>query len=35
MIIVLSCLTSLDSSKPIIQKRISVNHDGLSSPITT
>ena len=29
IIIILSCLTSLDSSKPI-QKRISVNHEGLS-----
>ena len=27
-------LTPLDSSKPI-QKRISVNHEGLSTPITT
>ena len=34
IIIILSCLTSLDSSKPI-QKRISVNHEGLSTPITT
>ena len=34
IIINLSCLTSLDSSKPI-QKRISVNHEGLSRPITT
>ena len=34
IIIILSCLTSLDSSKPI-QKRISVNHKGLSTPITT
>ena len=33
-IIILSFLTSLDSSKPI-QKRISVNHEGLSTPITT
>ena len=30
----LSCLISLDSCKPI-QKRISVNHEGLSTPITT
>ena len=34
IIIILSSLTSLDSSKPI-QKRISVNHEGLSTPITT
>ena len=34
IIIILSCLTSLDFSKPI-QKRISVNHEGLSTPITT
>ena len=33
-IIILSCLKSLDSSKPI-QKTISVNHEGLSTPITT
>ena len=32
--IILSCLTFLDSSKPI-QERISVNHEGLSTPITT
>ena len=30
--IFLSCLTSLDSSKPI-QKKISVKHEGLSNPI--
>ena len=34
IIIILSCLTSFDSSKPI-QKKISVNHDGLSTLITT
>ena len=34
IIIILSCLTSLNSSKPI-QKRISVNHEGLNTPITT
>ena len=34
IIIILNCLISLDSSKPI-QKRISVNHEGLSTPITT
>ena len=34
IIIILSCLTSSDSSKPI-QKRISVNHEGISTPITT
>ena len=34
IIIILNCLTSLDSSKPI-QKRISVNNEGLSTPITT
>ena len=34
IIIILSCLTSLDSSKPI-QKKISVNYKGLSTPITT
>ena len=34
IIIILSCLTSLDSSKPF-QKRISGNHEGLSTPITT
>ena len=34
IIIILSCLTSLDNSKPI-QKRISVSHEGLSTPITT
>ena len=32
-IIILSCLTSSDNSKPI-QKRISVNDEGLSTPIT-
>ena len=31
-IIILSCLTSLDSSKPI-QRRISVNHEGISTHI--
>ena len=30
----LSCITSLDSSKPI-QNRISANHEGLRTPITT
>ena len=34
IIMILSFLTSLDSSKPM-QKRISVNHGGLSTPITT
>ena len=34
IIIILSCLTSLDSCKPI-QKKISVNNEGLSTPITT
>ena len=34
IIIILSCLTSLDSSDPI-QMRISINHEGLSTPITT
>ena len=34
IIIILRCLTSLDTSKPI-KKRISVNHEGLSTPITT
>ena len=34
IIIILSCLTSFYSSK-IIQKTISVNHEGLSTPITT
>ena len=32
--LIFSCLTSLDSSKPI-QKRISVSHEGLNTPITT
>ena len=32
IIIILRCLTSLDSSKPI-QKIISVNHEGLRTPI--
>ena len=32
-IIISSCLTSSDSSKPI-QKRISANHEGLSTHIT-
>ena len=32
IIIALSCLTSIDSSKPI-QKRISVNHESLSTNI--
>ena len=32
IIIILSCLTSLDSRKPF-RKRISVHHDGLSTPI--
>ena len=32
--IILSCLTSFDSSNPI-QKRIYVNHEGLSTPTTT
>ena len=34
IIIILSRLTSLDSSKPI-QKRISANHEDLSTPNTT
>ena len=34
IIIILSCLTSLDSSKPM-QKRIPANHECLSTPITT
>ena len=34
IIIILSCLTSLHSSKPI-QKKIYLNHEGLSRPITT
>ena len=34
IIIIFSCLTSLDSSKPI-QKIIFVNHEGLRTPITT
>ena len=34
IIIILSWLTSLDSSKPI-QMRISVNHEGLNTPTTT
>ena len=34
IIIIISCLTCLDNSKPI-QKRISVNHEGLSTPNTT
>ena len=34
IIIILYCLTSLDSRKPI-EKRISVNHEGFSTPITT
>ena len=34
IIIILSCLTSSDSSKPI-QKKIFVNHEGISTPITT
>ena len=31
---ILSCLTSSDGSR-LIQKRISVNHDGIHTPITT
>ena len=34
IIIILSCWNSLDSSKPI-QKRISINNEGLGTPVTT
>ena len=34
IIIIIHCLAPLDSNKPI-QKRIYVNHEGLSTPIAT